>query len=251
MRTLFFLLMLVALGAFLKGLSGDTHGHRLAREAATAKGEEGPPRLTAWVSPAAIETGAIGGRTLDRPDSEAPPFETVPSEATAASEGWSAVAHPVGDKEPEAPAWSVSRTASPIDDSNNVVLRVASLDAVPSRHGSDTIRLELALRCLEGKTSLQVHFGNHLMMSARHGSLGDVTYRIDRKPAETEKWLHSNDHRALMLEGAGAIRFAQRLFGAKLLLIRATPYGESPVTVNFNVEGIEAATRPLRAACRW
>ena len=51
--------------------------------------------------------------------------------------------------------------------------------------------------------------------------------------------------------GANAIGFAKKLFSGNNLLIRATPYSDSSIQVEFPIAGLEQAIAPLRKACKW
>jgi type VI secretion system protein VasI len=88
-------------------------------------------------------------------------------------------------------------------------------------------------------------------MSDRAGG-GTVTYRVDRLPPRTQPFSVSNDNKSLGLWGAtSAIPFIKSLFGAERLLLRATPFRESDLNLEFNVSGLEEAIKPLRTACKW
>jgi len=132
----------------------------------------------------------------------------------------------------------------------NVVAQARSADLVPSKQGAPA-RLKLAIRCLEGKTTLAVHFGDHFMASSKYGNWGHVTYRIDRNAAVADGWVHSSDNEELSVEGPGAVRLALQLVSANSFLVRATPFGEGPLTITFDMQGFDAAIAPLRSSCRW
>ena len=79
-----------------------------------------------------------------------------------------------------------------------------------------------------------------------------MTYRIDKLPAEAHRWSISTDFEATGLwNGASAIPFIRSLFGHETLLVRVTPYGASPATAVFDIEGLQAAAAPLMQACHW
>lgn len=146
-------------------------------------------------------------------------------------------------------SWNVSESVSPIDDSKEIVLRTESTEAVRSRFGrADKIRLYI--RCSENTTAMFINFSGHHMSD--HGSYGEVTMRVDSKPAFTVEMAESTDHKALgVWRGSASISYIKLLFGGQMLTVRATPYSESPITAQFPISGLESAIQPLRETCGW
>jgi len=145
--------------------------------------------------------------------------------------------------------WDVEIETSKIDDSKNVFLFVDSIEPVRNRYGS-SVRSKLTLRCRENVTSLSIWFGGHFMSDTE--SHGDVTYRIDTETAQTKRFRESTNHKHLGLwSGPSAIPFIKDIFDHEVLLVRATPFSESSVTMEFPIAGIESEITPLRKACGW
>lgn len=145
--------------------------------------------------------------------------------------------------------WSVREDVSPIDDSKTVVLSVSSTETVQTRFRR-TASPRLILRCHENTTSFYISFGGLHM--ADHGSYGDVDLRVDKKPSKTYSMAESTDNKALGLwNGHRSIPAIKSMFRGKTLTIRATPFSESPVTLQFPISGLEEAIKPLREACTW
>jgi type VI secretion system protein VasI len=142
--------------------------------------------------------------------------------------------------------WQVASDVSKIDDSTRVTVVLRSAHDIPGRYGN-TVRLNLVLRCQENKTDVMVHFGGHFMSD--HAGGGAVTYRIDRKPAQSARFSQSTNHESLFAPEPVAL--IKSLFGAQKLVIRAAPYNENAITAEFNVGGVENAVKPLREACKW
>ena len=141
--------------------------------------------------------------------------------------------------------WSVAEELSPIDDSLNVQLTVDSFEAVEGRE-----RARLSIACTEGNTAVRVSFGGKRM--ADFEDWGRVTYRIDKTQAFATSMSSSTDHRSLVFADPDtAIAFSKMLFGAKTLVVRATPFGELETTVSFPVTGLTETIEPLRKACKW
>lgn len=145
--------------------------------------------------------------------------------------------------------WRVIEEKSKLDDSREVRLSVLSAEPVRGRFG-ETKNPILVLNCRERTTDLYIVFGDHFMSSLNGG--GRVNTRVDRQPAKTFSMVESNDHKALGLwSGSSAIPFIKSLFGGSSLYVRATPYNESSLEMDFPIGGLEEAIKPLREACNW
>lgn len=146
--------------------------------------------------------------------------------------------------------WKNRTDTSRIDDSTNVFLSLRSSDDFPSRFGGGMEHGYMLVRCMENTTTVYFSMGEHHLADLQ--SYGRVTYRIDSAPAQSRRFLESTDNRALGLwNGGSSIPFIQELFGAENLLVQITPYGESAITVDFPIAGLEEAIKPLREACHW
>lgn len=145
--------------------------------------------------------------------------------------------------------WNVTTMKSKIDDSTNVLANVDALEPVRGRFGGEAYPT-LWLMCRENKTSLYMTFAGHHMSD--HSSYGDVTFRLDNTPAFSRRTGESTDNKALGLwDGGTAVPFIKNMFGHDILLVRATPYGESALTIEFPITGVEKAVEQLRQACGW
>lgn len=146
--------------------------------------------------------------------------------------------------------WTVHTQTSKIDDSPTVVLMLTSDDDFPGKYGNQRTNAEMTIRCMENRTSAFFQFGDHFM--ADNGDFGHVTFRIDDKPAFSRSLRESTDHGTLGLwDGGASIPFLKQLMEADQLVVRATPFSESPITTTFTVAGLAAAIKPLRDACKW
>lgn len=145
--------------------------------------------------------------------------------------------------------WEVRTETSRIDDSTNVFLTVQSSDTFLDRFGGAG-RGYMLVRCMENTTTVYFSMGDHHLADLQ--GYGEVTYRIDSAPAQSRRFRESTDNRALGLwNGGSSIPFIRELFGAQNLLVQITPYGESAITVDFPIAGLEEAIIPLREACSW
>ncbi len=147
-------------------------------------------------------------------------------------------------------AWNITTETSRITDTTNVFVTLESDQPIPARFGGGGQKAVLNLRCRENTTSFTIWFGGQFMASS--GGFDRVTYRIDDRPAVDDRWEEStnNEHMGHW-SGGRSIPLIKSLFGAQNLLVRATPFNESAITIDFKVGGIEAAIEPLREACGW
>lgn len=145
--------------------------------------------------------------------------------------------------------WRVQTEKSPLDDSTNVFVALTAEDGIKDRFGRPST-ITLTFACRENKTSAWFTFKGLYMADIQ--GYGDVTYRIDSRPARTRGMTESTDNEALGLwNGGGAIPFAKDLFEGESMYVRATPFSESAVSDTFPIAGLENAIQPLREACNW
>jgi type VI secretion system protein VasI len=146
--------------------------------------------------------------------------------------------------------WTVRRETSRLTDKVEIFMTVESDQIVPSRFGGSGSRAALLLRCQDNTTAMTVWFGGRFM--ADSGGFDRVTYRIDDKPPVQGRWSAStnNEHMGLW-SGGVSIPAIKSMFGARNFLLVATPFNESPITLDFKIGGLEAAIKPLREACAW
>ena len=146
-------------------------------------------------------------------------------------------------------SWEVRESVSKIDDSKTVVLSTSSKESVPKRFGgSDTA--DLYIRCSEGATSLYIVLADKFLADSE--DYGQVTYRVDNQKAKTYSFSASTDNKALgQWSGQYAIPVVKHLMDAQQVIVRITPYNESPVTVTFPISGLRQAIQRLQAACKW
>lgn len=144
--------------------------------------------------------------------------------------------------------WEVQSETSKIDDSTNAYISVESENEFAGRF-SGAKRALLMIACREKSTHVYFTFGDHFM--ADNGSYGDITVRVDKQKATALSAHESTDNSALGLWSGTGVPFLKKLFGKSTLLVRATPFNESAITVEFNISGIEAAIVPVRKNCEW
>jgi len=90
------------------------------------------------------------------------------------------------------------------------------------------------------------------MTSGAYSSYGDIDYRVDTEKAKKVSGSASTDNKALGLWGGGkSIPVIKQMIGKEKIVVRMTPYSESPFTATFNIAGLAEAVKPLREECRW
>lgn len=141
-------------------------------------------------------------------------------------------------------SWRSSSEISPVDDSTNVFLVLDATGTIKGKFG-DSTQPQLHVRCKERKTEIYVVWGVYLGLGET-----DVLHRLDDTPARTLEWTLSTDNEATFFPGNDQA-FARELQKHEKLLLRVTPYGESPVTATFMLAGLENAIDPLKSACQW
>lgn len=146
--------------------------------------------------------------------------------------------------------WVSHVETSKLTDKTNVFLSVRSKEVISCGFGFRD-KIDLTIRCQDEKTSLIFVTGCH-MVSSEYNDYGDVTYRLDKDPAQKRRFDESTNHKALGLwSGSEAIPFIKGLFGKSSMLVKMTPYSESPFTATFDVTGLADVIKPLREACKW
>ncbi len=143
-------------------------------------------------------------------------------------------------------------TVSPIDDSNNVHLNIPS--ERPVQVSFEELRPTLHLRCAERTTDVFINVGHYLGTDSVQ-----ATIRLDDKEARQSSWSISSDFKAMFFRHAEAdgsaifedSEFVKQLICAERMLVRVTPWGESPITVTFDLRGLHDAVIALREACAW
>lgn len=142
--------------------------------------------------------------------------------------------------------WRLSEKSSPIDDSKTVV-GILDADAAVPVGPYKRSQPKLILRCSENVTSAYLVYNVFLGSDEM-----EVTTRTDSDRALTWNWNISNDHNAVGLwEGGTAIPFIKTMLGKERLVVRLTPYSESPVTVSFTLNGLDSVVASVGDTCGW
>ena len=145
--------------------------------------------------------------------------------------------------------WILKTDVSPLTDDKNVFLSLTSENVIPSRFGGSG-KGRMWVRCMENTTSIFVNFNEAFMSD--HAGGGRVEYRLDKSPLSRAVFRESNDNKGLGLwSGNEAIPLIKRMLGHEKMVIRATPFSESSITLTFDISGFENAVSELRETCNW
>lgn len=148
---------------------------------------------------------------------------------------------------PERIDWSIREDVSRMTDDRNVFVSVRAGE--PIRCGYKDERAVLLLRCLENTTA--VTLVTNCFMADIQG-YGQVEYRVDDRPMARRNFQESTDNMALGLWSYGKARpFIDDLVGGERIVLRVTPFNDSPKEIEFAIGGTSQAIEPLRETCGW
>jgi type VI secretion system VasI family protein len=167
--------------------------------------------------------------------------DTNPSTMSSFMDSVTSATSGLTDGTPSTPSWQLSQSTNPIDDSPSVVLTLPASSG-RSRMGEPPT---LVLRCSRNQTDVYVNWSDY--MGSEEVS---VTTRVGKGAARTRTWNTSTDNVATFYPGR-PVEFIKELMSVDTLVLRATPYGESPITAVFEVRGLTEKAAPLQAACGW
>lgn len=140
-------------------------------------------------------------------------------------------------------AWYVKTHKSAIDDSTNVTLSRQAFNGFTDAFGPSIVPT-LVIRCHENKTDVIVNWKTYLGLDSTR-----MTTRLDTEKAQTKTWSISSDNKAVFARSP--IGFVKGMLDNSVMLVRITPYGENPETVEFGLNGLKEDIKPLREACGW
>jgi type VI secretion system protein VasI len=137
--------------------------------------------------------------------------------------------------------WEVSTGRSIIDDSTSVTALLTASQPVGTgyKKSSPTV----VARCKEGDLDFYIVWGMFIGSSEHQ-----VTMRLDADDARIDTWSVSTDHKATFYSGKVTVLF-EALTKTKKLVVRTTPFGESPVMTSFDISGFANVRPAILKAC--
>jgi len=136
--------------------------------------------------------------------------------------------------------WHSIVSTDPVDGSKKVQMMIGAVDRLPSQKD----HAALVLSCDRGTTDAYVIWRQYLGVYDL-----EVSWRVGSEQAVTETWSLSTDNEATF--APEPVELIKRMMANKLFLIKTTPFGSSPVTVEFNTAGLQTESAELREACAW
>lgn len=136
--------------------------------------------------------------------------------------------------------WQLVVESDPQGGSKTVHMMIAALNRLESQKD----HAALVLSCDSGTTDVYVIWRQYL------GTYDlDVTWRVGSDPDVSETWSLSTDNEAIF--APEPVRLIKHMMSNELFLIKTSPFGSSPVTLQFNTAGLGKEVAPLREACSW
>jgi type VI secretion system protein VasI len=143
--------------------------------------------------------------------------------------------------------WRVHTSKSPMDDSTNVYIYLYADKAV--KGWLDEKAPQLILRCQENKT--EAYIDTDMQLQTDYGDYHHATVRLrfDQDKARSVRFSKSTDGEALF--APNAIPLIKEMMKHQTMAFEFTPYNSGPVTVNFDVSGLDKNIAQLRKSCNW
>lgn len=138
--------------------------------------------------------------------------------------------------------WDISFARSEMDDTLKVTMSVQALEPIEKKGGVK--RPTLIIRCSENSTDLYINYNIFLNTDSIK-----VEYRLDDEKSIKTRWNTSTDYKATFARKP--INLIKSMFDKDRMLVRLTPYGDSPIMSKFNISGLKETIEPLRKACKW
>lgn len=145
-------------------------------------------------------------------------------------------------------AWSLQKSDNPLDDTKTVTVSLTSKSGV-SRSGDPIVFVG---RCKSNKTEVFVDWRDYLGDDSRDvdSAWKDVTVRIGKTPAQSQRWGISTDRKATFAPNWPG-KLLKDLLDQEVLVLQTTPYGENPTTATFDVSGLRNVLGELATTCGW
>lgn len=139
--------------------------------------------------------------------------------------------------------WTVTELDAPGDRSRQVRLTLSA--AVATELNQSAGDATLILTCKAAKSRVSMDWGLYLGL----GSIRMKTY-FDGQSNRSRIWTIAEDNQTIELSGSD-ISFIKQMIKHNSLITEVTPFGERPITAEFDIRGLANAIKPLRKACNW
>ncbi|QBR40981.1 DNA primase [Kerstersia gyiorum] len=137
--------------------------------------------------------------------------------------------------------WIVSEKINPLDDTA-VYFAVIDAQTGRSRRGD---KISMVVRCANNRTEMYINWHDYLGMDSTQ-----VTYRVGKNAAVRQAWSLSTDNQSTFFPGS-PVSVLKQMVEETSFVASLVPYNENPVTVEFDITGIEPALQNIRKNCDW
>lgn len=151
--------------------------------------------------------------------------------------------------------WSLFTVPSKWDDSVSYGIRLVSDNQIDegvndNKYGTIVIFcVAQNTRLFFAITDLSTHTDDLL---ASHGDVGFVRYRLDKEQAKTiEMDLAESERFIGFWSKEQSIPFIKEMFGHDKMLVGLERYNGTKETLEFSINGLQEAIKPLGKACKW
>jgi hypothetical protein len=151
---------------------------------------------------------------------------------------------------PKISQWQVTRSTSPMDDSQTVTIATEAEETHKYR-GFMEARPTLIIRCKENVTDIILNVGTmiDIQRDSNFNSYGVMRLRYDDQQAVQSNFDISTYNEAFFFRKP--IDAAKKMIVHKKLVAQYQPYNEGNYVATFNLSGLEDKIQPLRDACKW
>ena len=145
--------------------------------------------------------------------------------------------------------WKKTVNQNAMTDTKDVFLTLQSDDPVKGKYTGTGYGI-LYIRCMEDTTAIQFRVADHFLADIQ--GYGKVEYRLDESSMQSRNFQESTNNETLGLwRGSQAIPFIKPMLGKDRMIVRITPFNNSPILMTFSISQIETEIVELRETCKW
>lgn len=139
--------------------------------------------------------------------------------------------------------WSLKTRLSPSANRNDFWLSTQSKTHIELE--GESVSPTLTIACEAAKINVSIDWGMYLGI----GSIRIKTY-FDKHSNRSRIWSIADDNQTVLLSGSD-ISFIKKMMKHQQLVTEVTPFGQRPVTAEFDLSELTEAVQPIREACKW
>ena len=151
--------------------------------------------------------------------------------------------------------WSLFTVPSKWDDSVRYGIRLVSDNQI-DEGVNDNKYGKILIFCVAQNTGLFFTIAdlstNTNDLLASHGDVGFVRYRLDKEQAKTIEMDLGETERVIgFWSKEQSIPFIKEMFGHDKMLVELKRYNGTKETLEFSINGLQEAIKPVRQECNW